>query len=77
MKKALFISFILILAVCSSAKVTSFSQSNESKVTSNNSENTMSGLDQGKSLFEKHCGTCHALKDPSKYTETEWNIIVP
>ena len=76
MKKAFIITLILILAACASTKRTSPSQSNINKVTSN-PEKIMGDLDQGKLLFENHCGICHALKNPSKYTESEWNKIVP
>lgn len=34
-------------------------------------------LVQGKSIYEGHCGQCHALKNPSQFTEAQFTTIVP
>lgn len=38
---------------------------------------TLEELNQGKSMFEQHCTECHKLKNPTKFSEQEWNKIVP
>lgn len=34
-------------------------------------------LNEGRTLFEKHCGNCHGLKRPDSQSEENWQKIVP
>ena len=38
---------------------------------------TIAELQDGKSKYETHCSTCHALKDPRSKTEAVWTDMVP
>lgn len=37
----------------------------------------MAQLMRGKTYYKANCGKCHGLKNPAKYTEEEWNRIMP
>lgn len=53
------------------------SQSDVDKVKTKYPDYTLAQLNQGKTLYEAHCGTCHALKSPTSEPESEWKEIVP
>jgi len=38
---------------------------------------TLADYQQGKSLYENNCGTCHDLKKPSSLDKVSWVKIVP
>lgn len=38
---------------------------------------TVSHYQEGKNLYEMHCGKCHDLPQPTHYTEEQWEKIVP
>ncbi len=38
---------------------------------------TLATLTEGKTIYEAHCGSCHALKSPTSESENEWRKIVP
>jgi len=38
---------------------------------------TLADLSEGKTLYEENCKKCHGLKDPKKFSEEQWNKIVP
>ncbi len=38
---------------------------------------TLAEMNRGKIVYSQNCGNCHAYKNPSKYSESEWNEIVP
>lgn len=38
---------------------------------------TLAQYNEGKAHFEKHCGQCHGLKNPAKYTPEQWDKIMP
>jgi cytochrome c5 len=38
---------------------------------------TLASLNEGKMLYEQHCGSCHGLKKTNDYNEAEWRKIVP
>lgn len=38
---------------------------------------TIAMYTNGKDLYESNCQSCHALKNPLKYTEEQWNKLVP
>ncbi len=53
-----------------------------SEVHVNNAKEKIAGisleqLNQGMELYAKHCKGCHFLKNPRKYSESEWKLQVP
>lgn len=77
MKRTIFISIVALFTGCASAKLLTPSQSDVDRVQSKFSNYTLAELNQGKALFEQHCGSCHGLKNPSSRTEERWRKIVP
>lgn len=76
MKSFLYLSVIVILAACS-AKVSGPLQSDVDRSTNKYPGITLSGLQNGKKLYDENCGLCHDLKKPGAYTEAQWQQIVP
>lgn len=72
--------FYLSLALVVSACGTTLLIPNETdvvRVSDKFSGYTLAELNEGKTLYEVNCQKCHGLKDPKKYTEEQWNKIVP
>jgi hypothetical protein len=67
----------VVLAGCASAKLITPSQADVDRVSSKFPDYSLTELNNGKTLFEKHCGICHGLKDPTSRTEAQWTKIVP
>lgn len=44
--------------------------------TASTSYNDLNRLQEGRSLYVAHCGSCHALYLPQKYNETQWSHIL-
>jgi len=38
---------------------------------------TVSGLEEGRTLYTQYCATCHYLHMPKEFTIAEWNTIYP
>jgi cytochrome c5 len=77
MKKTAFIlSTVLMIAGCS-AKLILPSQVDADRMNSKYPGYTLAELNEGKALYEAHCGNCHGLKKPSSHTEQQWSGIVP
>jgi cytochrome c5 len=38
---------------------------------------TVNQFDEGKNMFEMHCGKCHDLPKPTDYSEEKWDKIIP
>ena len=84
MKKLIILVAIIIVAGCISKKTTTSAvdknnptQADVDRVKLKYPDYTLSELHNGKTLYEKHCGTCHSLKKPASEPEQEWNKIVP
>jgi mono/diheme cytochrome c family protein len=79
MKKAFTASMALLLAGCLSTKVstTSPNQTDIDRVSDKYPGYTLAALNQGKNLYEQHCGNCHALKNPLSQPEKKWVAVVP
>lgn len=79
MKKSVFIAaFIFVGCVTTKAVVTpNPSQGDVDRVQSKFPGYTLAELNEGKTLFEKHCDICHALQPPASQTEEKWRKIVP
>jgi cytochrome c5 len=77
MKKFFTISITVIFASCASSALLTPTQSDVDRVITKYADYSLAELNQGKILFEKHCGNCHALKKPNSHTEAEWELIVP
>jgi cytochrome c5 len=81
MKKTIVIISLAILAACSSKVMntanTGPSQADVDRVASKYPGYTIGQLNEGRSLYEANCGTCHELQKPSKKDEAGWHQIVP
>lgn len=84
MKKLTIILSTIVLAGCFTSKkattettATAPTQADVDRVADKFPGYTVAQMTEGKSLYETHCGTCHALKKPSSETESEWRRIVP
>lgn len=38
---------------------------------------TLQELNEGEILYRQNCATCHSLKHPALFTESQWEKIVP
>lgn len=77
MKKLLYVIITLSLVGCVSAKLATPTQSDVDRVKSKFPDYTLAQLNQGKTLYEQNCGTCHDLKKPTSLSEEKWKVIVP
>ena len=77
MKKIILITAVVVLAGCATVKLATPSQSDVDRVSTKYPGYSLTDLDNGKMLFEKHCADCHHLKDPTKRSEEQWETIVP
>lgn len=70
----------LVLLVALSACSSSLIVPTQKHVDSNSeryNDLTLAQLESGKEAYEAHCGKCHPLKDPRKWTADQWEKIVP
>lgn len=80
MKKLFVLSLALYLIGCSASKKTAeagLSQKDVERVQDKFPGYTLAELNDGKLLYEKHCGSCHGLKALDSQTEEGWRKIVP
>lgn len=78
MKKFVILSLALYIVGCSASKnVVALSQSDVDRVQDKYPGYTLAELNEGKVLYEKHCGNCHGLKALNSQTEEGWQKIVP
>ena len=77
MKKAVLLVPVLFLLACQAVLLTTPSQSDIERVAEKYPNYTLVELQEGKKQYEKHCQTCHGLKNPRKESEEEWKEIVP
>lgn len=77
MKKVLYSIILLALTSCFSAKLLTPSQNDVDRVQQKFPNYTLSELNQGKTLFERNCKSCHGLKNPTSRSEEKWRKVVP
>lgn len=78
MKKIVTLTLAFYLIGCSaSKKAASLSQSDVDRVQDKYPNYTLAELNEGKLLYENHCGNCHGLKPLDSQTEEGWKKIVP
>lgn len=80
MKKITIIASTLFLVGCFSNKTAVVAGLTEVDVQRGRSkfpDISLAALEEGKALYESHCGNCHGLKNVSNYSEEEWLKIVP
>lgn len=87
MKKTLVISAIVVLAACTAKKVTTSTSSTPAPAEMSQADAdraivkfpgiTVEKLNQGKSLYEANCGSCHKLFMPTEHSESVWVKEVP
>jgi len=85
-KRAIIALTTIVLAGCFSSKKTTSDKKSVSSAPTQEDVNrvaskfpgyTLTELNEGKALYETHCGQCHALFPPTKESEAEWQRIVP
>ncbi|ESU28468.1 cytochrome c class I [Flavobacterium limnosediminis JC2902] len=77
MKKIILtLSAALIITSCA-VKLVTPTQPDVDRMQSKYPDYTLEELNQGKAMYEQHCVECHKLKNPTKFTETQWQKIVP
>jgi len=78
MKKLVLLSMGIYLIGCSASKnVVALSQADVDRVQTKYPGYTLAELNEGKVLYEKHCGNCHGLKPLNSQSEQGWNNVVP
>jgi hypothetical protein len=76
MKSLIIIAAFLFLGSFTSKQIIP-TQSDVDRVSSKFPGYTLTELINGNTLFDKHCGICHGLKDPTSKSEAQWVKIVP
>lgn len=76
MRITFLISAVLLLVACS-PKLAAPTQADVERVSAKHPDYTLASLQEGRSLYQTHCGTCHGLKKPSAFAEADWQKIVP
>jgi cytochrome c5 len=79
MKNYFYAATLIILASCSAAKFVPAppTQADADRIASKYPGITVEELNLGKQHYEAQCATCHGLKNPVKWNETQWKSIVP
>ena len=74
MKNTIVLSLcLLFLAACAAKKTTaSLTDADAARASAKYPGASLATLQQGKTLYEENCGTCHGLKSPSAYNEEQW-----
>jgi mono/diheme cytochrome c family protein len=68
---------LLMMFSCKGSKKAALSQSDADRGAASFPGLTLADLEQGKLAYEKNCQTCHGLKRPSAYSESQWKTLVP
>jgi hypothetical protein len=74
---SVFIFSASLILACTAAKKSSIMQSDADRGASIFPGLTLVDLEKGKAAYEKNCQTCHNLKRPSAYSESQWKNLVP
>ncbi len=77
MKKITLALAVILLAAACSKKLSPPSQTDVDRGAKKFPGYTLAELNEGKSIYEANCNTCHDLKNPRSFSETEWNKLVP
>lgn len=72
----IYLSLALVVSACGTTLLIP-NETDVARVSDKFSGYTLSELSEGKTLYEENCKKCHGLKKPNKYTEEQWNKIVP
>lgn len=75
--KYLSVLSLAVLASCGSAQLASPTESDVAKADFGSKQFAIADVNAGYELYQAKCGLCHGLKDPMRYTEEQWNILVP
>jgi len=68
---------VVTITSCVAVKLAIPSQGDIDRVHSKFPNYSLAELNQGKALFETKCNTCHGVKNPMRFKESEWNELVP
>ena len=69
----------LVLISCGAAQYVPVTptQTDAERVQTSFASVTIEELNLGKSHYETQCGSCHKLKNPTRFSEAKWRDIVP
>lgn len=78
-KRNIFLGLAVLLASCAASKVvmTDTESANYKYGKTKFTDYSKVQFVEGKTLTEKNCGSCHKLKDPTRFTEQQLNKIIP
>lgn len=76
-RKYLVVLASVVLAGCFAAKKSIPTQADADRGAAKFPGYSLAELNEGKTLYETNCGTCHGLKKPTSEPESEWRRIVP
>lgn len=68
---------LVTLAGCFSIQKLSPTQADAERMSDKYPGYTLAELEHGQALYVQHCGNCHTHKNPKKFTEAQWQEIVP
>lgn len=79
MKNYFIATAMIVLASCSAAKFVPApaTQADADRIAARYPGVTAEELNLGKQHYEAQCATCHGLKNPVKWNESQWKTIVP
>lgn len=77
MKKIFAIGFISVIIVACSAKTLAPGNEKLARMQQKVPGITLEQANAGSKLYSAKCGRCHRLYPPEKYTETQWDKILP
>ncbi|MCB9046128.1 MAG: hypothetical protein H6550_08300 [Chitinophagales bacterium] len=71
------VALSVLMARCSSKKTASNTKSPEEIVADVKKNFTEAQMQEGMTIFQGHCGKCHAIKEPETHTVDKWEKILP
>ncbi len=75
--RILFVFMAAALLVGCAAKIIEPTAADVQKAGTRFPNATLADLQQGKTIYQNHCGGCHPHKKVSSFTEAQWRTITP
>jgi cytochrome c5 len=73
----LLVLLALVIAGCTSSRLLTPTEADVARVSDRYPGYTLARLNEGKTLYTNHCGSCHPLWKPASQTEAQWKAIMP
>ncbi len=77
MRKAFVLLPLLIFMACGTVKLATPTEDDVTLASRDYPGITLAELNHGKEVMEVHCGNCHKIYKPRKFSTEHWNEIVP